>query len=48
MKTAQQSKKGSEYATPKKNINRISAVDEEHFLVRTVLSTLDTGPNITL
>ena len=29
----QQSKKGSGCATPKENINRISAVDEEHFLV---------------
>ena len=34
MKTSQQSKKGLvECATPKENINRISAVDEEHFLV---------------
>ena len=33
LKTAQQWKKESGCATPKENISRISAVDEEHFLV---------------
>ena len=33
LKKAQQSKKGSGCATPKENINTISAVDEEDFLV---------------
>ena len=33
LKTAQQSEKGSGCATPKENINRIYAVDEEHFLI---------------
>ena len=32
LKSAQQSKKGSGFVTPKENINRISAVDKEHFL----------------
>ena len=46
LKTAQQSEKGSGCATPKENINKISAVDEDDFFgfLLTVLSFWDTGP----
>ena len=49
--SSSQSKKEFGCATPKENINRISAIfDEDHFLVflLTVLSTWDTAKNVCL
>ena len=45
LKTTQQLKKGSGCATQKEDINRIPAVDEEHFFgfLSKVLSIWDTG-----